>query len=366
MNDFLPPLWSHQNPVDLQGEADPQRYARALEIVLKDQAVDAVLLILTPQAITEPAAVAKVVAEQASRSRKPVLAAWMGGPSVREGIHLLREANVPTYTSPKNAIRAFMHLVRYTRNTDTLQETPRELPEDAPVDRGQLQSLFKSIVSQDQEVLSETLSKRLLETYGIDTAKPHPAATREETVGLAKQIGYPVVLKVEAPEIIHRNEVGGVAVNLCSDEEVRKSFDRLVSSAGRERPQAHIHGVTVQKMITAPDGYELFFGSRKDPVFGPVILVGSGGATAELLEDISLGLPPLNERLVHRMLESLRCWPILAGYHNRPPLHLDALIQSIVQFSHLVADLPQLLEFDVNPVLVTPRQVVALGAQGKN
>jgi acetyltransferase len=363
LSEVLPPQWSRANPVDIQGEAQPDRYERALEIVLRDDAVDAVLVILTPQAISHPTAAAKVVVQTAKRSRKPILAAWMGGPSVREGIHLLREGNVPTYTTPKNAIHAFMHLVEYTRNMETLQETPRELAADAPVDRQQQLALIESIGSLNQEVLSEMMSKSLLETYGICTARPHAAATADEAVGLARQFGFPVVLKVNSPQIIHKNEVGGVLVNLCSEEEVRGAFDRIVSSVAKHRPSVTVEGVTVQPMITAADGLELFLGSRRDPVFGPVIIVGSGGVTAELLEDFALGMPPLNERLVRRMLESLRTWPILAGYRNRPPMHLDALVQSIIQFSHLVADIPQIREFDVNPILVSPRQVIALDAR---
>jgi acetyltransferase len=219
------------------------------------------------------------------------------------------------------------------------------------------------IDSTDQQVLSETMSKRLLETYGICTANPRAAATPDQAADLAQQFGFPVVLKVNSPQIIHKNEVGGVVLNLFSEQAVRSAFDQIVGSVAKHRPGVPIEGVTVQPMITAADGFELFLGSRKDPVFGPVIIVGSGGVTAELLEDFALGMPPLNERLVRRMLESLRTWPILAGFRNRPPMHLDALIQSIIQFSHLVADIPQIREFDVNPVLVSPRQVIALDAR---
>ncbi len=227
---------SQRNPVDIQGEAQPDRYQRALDIVLKDQAVDAVLVILTPQAVSQPTAAAKVVAEVARRSRKPILAAWMGGPSVREGIHLLRAANVPTYTTPKNAIHAFMHLVNYTRNTETLLEIPRELPADAPVDLQTQHALFESIRSLRQDVLSETMSKSLLETYGIRTARPHAAATPDEAIAFAQQIGYPVVLKVDSPQILHKNEVGGVAVNLFGDDYVRSAFERIVHAAAQLVP----------------------------------------------------------------------------------------------------------------------------------
>lgn len=360
---FLPSHWSRRNPVDLQGEAQSDRYERALEIVLNDRNVDAVLVILTPQAVTRPTEIASAVAAIAKRSVKPVLAAWMGGPSVREGIELLREAGVPTYATPKNAIHAFMNLVEYTRNIETLLETPRELPKDASVDREKQQEISDYIRVHRHQILSERMSKSLLETYGIRTAQPQAASTPDEATEVARQIGYPVVLKVDSPEIIQKNEVGGVSLNLCNPEDVRDAFERIVRSAADRWPEATIHGVTVQPMVVAADGFELFFSSRKDPVFGPVVIVGSGGVTADLLEDIALGLPPLNERLASRMLQSLRSWPILAGYRNRPPMYLDALIQSLIQFSHVVADFPQIQEFDVNPVLVSPREVVALDAR---
>jgi acetyltransferase len=363
LNEFLPPHWSRRNPVDIQGEAQPDRYERTLDIVLRDDAVDAVLVILTPQAVTEPTAAANVVAQTAGRSRKPVLAAWMGGRSVRPGIHLLQEAGVPTYTTPKNAIHAFMNLVTYTRNKETLQEIPRELPEGVPMNHEKQNELFNSIGSLGQEVLSEAMSKSLLETYSIRTARPLAAATADEAIRLAQQIGYPVVLKVSSPQITHKNEVGGVALNISQDDELGSAFQRIVDSVAQHRPNARIECVTVQPMISAADSFELILGSRKDPVFGPVIIVGSGGVAAELLEDFALGLPPLNERLARRMLESLRSWPILAGYRNRPPVHLDALLQTIIHFSHLVADFPQIGEFDVNPILVSPREIIALDAR---
>lgn len=365
LSQFLPPHWTRRNPVDIQGEAQPDRYERALNVVLRDESVDAVLVILTPQAVTEPTAIAEVVARAAHRSHKPVLAAWMGGHSVRPGIHLLREAGIPAYTTPKNAIHAFMHLVTYTRNKETLQETPRELPANFSLDRGKQNKLFDSIRSQVHDVLSEGTSKSLLETYGVCTAQPLAAATPDEAVCIAQKLGYPVVLKVNSPQITHKNEVGGVALNIMNDGEIRAAFQWIVNSVAEHRPDAHLEGVTVQPMISAADSFELILGSRKDPVFGPVIILGSGGVAAELLEDFSLGLPPLNERLARRMLESLRSWPILAGYRNRPAVQLDELMQTIINFSHLVADFPQIAEFDVNPVLVSPRQVIALDARAR-
>lgn len=363
LNEFLPPYWSHANPVDIQGDASPERFGRTVEVVVKDRGVDAALVILTPQSITDPTGTARAVADVAKRSRKPVLGAWMGGRAVREGIEVLHQAEVPTYNTPKNAVRAFMHLMSYARNRETLQETPRDVPVSFPLDRQKQRELLDSVMADEHDVLSELLSKRLLSAYGIRTTEPRLATDVNEAAAVAREIGYPVALKIVSPQIPHKNEVGGVALNVSSDEELCTAFDRIVKSAACQRPEAEIHGVGVQPMVAAPDGIELIMGSRKDAVFGAVILIGMGGVAAEVMGDFSLGLPPLNERLARRMLESLRAWPILAGHRQRPPVDFNQLLETLIRFSYLVADCPQIAEMDVNPLLVTPRDVIALDAR---
>lgn len=360
---FLPPYWSRANPVDILSDATPDRFCRTIEIVLKDLGVDALLVILTPQAMSDPTGTARLVAEVAERSYKPVLAAWMGGGAVREGIDILNHAGIPTYTTPKNAVHAFMHLISYARNRETLLETPRDVPMSFPQDRQSQQQLLASITEDQCEVLSEALSKQLLEAYGIRTTLPRRATSPDEAARLADDIGYPVVMKIVSPQITHKNEVGGVVLNVSNAEDVRAVFNRIVESALYSRPDADIEGVNVQPMATAPDAFEMILGSRKDPVFGAVILIGAGGVAAEVLEDFALGLPPLNERLARRMLESLRSWPIIAGRRRRPPADIEGLVQTIIRFSYLVAECPQIAEMDVNPLLVTPREVISLDAR---
>ena len=360
LNQFLPTYWSHANPVDMLGDAGPKTFSNTIEVVLKDRGVDALLVILTPQTATNPTETARQVAELAKRSSKPILTAWMGGRAVREGIELLRHAGVPTYTTPKNAVHAFMHLVTYARNRETLYETPRDMGASHSPDREEQDELVKSAHATGCEILSEQCSKRLLDNYGIQSTVPQFAYCADEAVRLASKIGYPVVLKIVSPQITHKNEVGGVALNLRNQVEVRDTFDRLVEKVAHVRPDAVINGVSVQPMATAPDGFEMILGSRKDPVFGAVILVGAGGIAAELLQDFALGLPPLNERLARRMLESLRCWPILAGQRQRPPVQIDRLVELLIRFSYLVADCPWIQEMDVNPLLVTGNDVIAL------
>ncbi len=363
LNESLPRFWSHGNPVDVLGDAPPERFAKALEIVLSDKGVDAVLVILTPQAMTDATATARAVGEVASRAHKPVLAAWMGGQMVSEGMQLFNEAGIPSYGTPEQAVRAFMHLVSYAQNLATLHETPRDIPMSFTLDRQRLRGVFDTILTEGSEILSENVSKAFLEAYEIPVTKPHLARSPNEAAEVAQRLGYPVVLKIHSPQISHKTDVGGVVLNLSADEAVRKTYEQMVQRAAEKRPDATIHGVTVQKMVTYPNSFELILGAKKDPVFGAVIMVGMGGIAAEVFRDRALGLPPLNESLARGMLESLKSWPLLQGYRGKPGVNIDRLIEIIMRFSYLVADYPEIKEVDVNPLLATPEDVVALDAR---
>ena len=363
LNSFLPDCWSHHNPIDVLGDATPERFARAVEVVLGDPQVDAALVILTPQAMTDPTETAARVGEIAARSPKPVLAAWIGGRRVHDGRQRLMATGIPTYTSPEHAVNAFMHLVSYARNLEILNETPRDIPLTFALDQGRLRGRFEALLQQGTDILSEADSKSLLNDYGISAVQAFPAATADEAVAIARRVGYPVVLKVLSPQITHKTDVGGVALGLQVDDGVRAAFERIVQTAKQRRPEADINGVTVQRMVAAQDGVELIAGVKRDPLFGAVQMVGAGGITAELHCDRALGLPPLNERLARRMLESLRIWPLLQGYRGRPLIDVDALIEVLMRLSYLVADHPEIQELDINPLLATPREAVALDAR---
>ncbi len=363
LDEFLPPCWSRGNPIDVLGDAPPDRFAKTVDVVLKDKGVDAVLVILTPQAMTDPTATAEAVARAASEAHKPVLTAWMGGRVVSEGMRLLSEAGIPTYTTPEKAVRAFMHLVSYARNLETLHETPRDIPMEFTLDRRRLRGIFDTILTEGNDILSENVSKAFLEAYEIPITKPQLARTAEEAVEVAAKIGYPVVLKIHSPDITHKTDVGGVVLDLANDEKVRTAFERMISSAVEKRPDAHILGATVQKMVTYPNSFELILGTKKDPVFGAVIMVGMGGTAAEVFRDRALALPPLNESLARKMLESLKSWPLLQGYRGKPGANIDRLVEILMRFSYLVADYPEVKELDINPLLVTPEDVIALDAR---
>ncbi len=360
---ILPPFWSHGNPVDVLGDASAERYAGATEIVLKDANVDGVLVILTPQAMTDATAAADAVAKLAAGATRPILAAWMGGRSVQPGIERLNQSGIPTYENPAKAVRAFMHLVSYGRNREILYEMPREIPVRFPLDRQAIQERFAESLSRAESLVSEPVCKGLLTAYGIPTTKTIVARSAEEAAVAAREIGFPVVLKIVSPDVSHKTDVGGVRLHLDSEEAVRDAFEQIRASVTGAVQNARIDGIAVQEMIAEPNGQELILGAKKDPTFGAILLFGRGGVTAEILKDRVLELPPLNERLARRMLSKLRTWPLLQGYRGRPGVDLDQLLEVLMRFSYLVADLPQIREFDINPLVASPRRIVALDAR---
>ncbi|MEI6172731.1 MAG: GNAT family N-acetyltransferase [Bacteroidota bacterium] len=363
LNENLPAYWSHGNPVDVLGDARAKRIARATQIVLADKGVDAVLVILTPQAMTNPNATAKEISALVNSSRKPILAAWLGGKSMHEADDILVENGIPSYKTPEQAIRAFMTMVAYNRNLETLYETPKDIPVEFAHDRQMLRASFKEMITGQPAILAENRSKSILENFGISTTKPYLASTAEEATGIAERIGYPVVLKIQSPDITHKSDVGGVQLNLGTEKLVRAAFERIMESARTKCPDAHIDGITVQKMASYKDSVEMILGIKKDKVFGTVLMVGMGGITAELFGDKALGFPPLNERLARHMIESLKIFPLLKGYRGTPPKNIDKLIQVLIRLSYMAADYPEIAELDINPLLVTPDDVIALDAR---
>jgi acetyltransferase len=361
---MLPRSWSRGNPVDVLGDATPERYAQALEVVVDDPDVDAVVAILTPQGMTDPTQTARAVADVATQRGKPIIATWMGAELVREGVHLLNAAGVTTAATPDDAVAGFMQLVRYRRNLEILYETPRDVPLRWPFDRQATRSNLLKLLAGPREILYESEAKAFLSAYGIPVAESRAVRSADEAALRAADIGFPVVLKVVSPEITHKTDVGGVELNLSNPEDVRAAYERIVASVARLQPTATIEAVAVQPMITLAGGMELIIGAKKDPVFGPVIMAGLGGIAAEIFHDRALGLPPLNERLAMHMLESLRCWPLVQGYRGRKPVaNPERIVEMLLRFSYLVSDFPEIAEFDANPVLVRGDEVVALDAR---
>ncbi len=364
LNGCLPQHWSGGNPVDILGDATQERYEEASRIVLEDEAVDAALVILTPQAMTRPDPTAVAIGRLAPETSKPLLAAWMGGSAVENGHRILNDAGIPAYAMPEKAIHAFMHLVSYTRNRRSLHEAPSELVPRPTMDRETVAQRLQN-VDPDAEtpVLSEAASKQILKAYGIPVAETAEAASADEAIQAAERLGYPVALKIVSPHIAHKSDAGGVALHLDSADQVQKAYQQILQAVGRREPDAEVQGVNVQPMVQAEHARELIVGAKQDVTFGAVMMVGLGGKAAEVLQDRTLGLPPLNASLARQMLEPLRCWPLLEAYRGQPAVDLEALTQVLVRLSRLVVDHPAIDSLDINPLLATPDGVTALDAR---
>ncbi len=363
LNELLPPYWSHNNPVDVLGDATPTRYTKAIEIVLEDDHVDAILIILTPQAMTDPTGTARSVAELSSKTSKLIMAAWLGGASMKEGIDILTDAEIAVYNTPEQAIKAFMTLSKYSKNLDLLYETPKEVPVSFSYDRKKIKEKYVTEIFPKAKILSEDDSKLLINDYGIETTHPQLSRNEDDAAKIASEKGYPVVLKIQSPDIIHKLDVGGVALNIENEEVLRAVYHTMLKTVKKKAPEAKIDGITVQKMIHTEEGVEMILGIKKDPIFGTVMLVGMGGTKAELFKDRRLEFPPLNERLATHMLRSLKVYPLLEGYRGSKPKNIDKLIEVLIRLSYLAADYPEIQELDINPLIVTADDVIALDAR---
>jgi len=360
LNSFLPYYWSHGNPIDVLGDATPERFTKATEIVLNDPKVDAILVILTPQAMTEPTKTAVQISKLSENTTKPIMAAWLGGKSMKEGMEVFNNHGIAAYQTPEQAIRAFMTLVRYSRNLDALFETPKDIPVSFTYDRGKLRDKFLKEIFPKEKILTEANAKELLNGYGIKIVETNLAASEDEAVFLAGNTGYPVAMKIHSPDIIHKTEVGGVALDLDNEEMIRATYKTMMNRVKKQKPDAKIDGVTIQPMIDIKDAVKLIIGIKKDPVFGTILLVGMGGVEAEVFQDTTLGFPPLNERLANHMLESLKIYPLLKGFRGSEPKNISKIIEVMIRMSYLAANYPEIEELDINPIIVTQNDAIAL------
>ncbi len=360
---LLPPHWSRNNPVDVLGDADPERYAKALEIAAKDPASDGMLVILTPQAMTDPTRTAEALRPHAALEGKPVLASWMGGAEVAAGIAILNRANVPTFPYPDTAARVFTYMWKYTYNLRALYETPSlAVSPEAGTARERVRAAVEAARASGRTLLTEDESKDVLAAYGIPTVETRAAATEDEAVAVAEAIGYPVAVKLRSQTITHKTDVGGVCLNLEDADAVRGAFQAIRAAVAARAGEGHFGGVTVQPMVRT-DGYELIVGSSVDPQFGPVLLFGSGGRLVEVYRDRALGLPPLTTTLARRLMEQTRIYTALKGVRGRRAVDLDGLERLLVRFSQLVVEQPWIKEVDINPLLASADGLFALDAR---
>jgi acetyltransferase len=364
LDQFLPRHWSHSNPIDILGDADTERYAKALEIASNDANSDGLLVILAPQGMTDPFEVAERLKPHARASGKPLLASWMGGVSVASGEKVLNTAGIPTFSFPDTAARAFTYMWRYSSNLHGLYETPMLVESLAPegASRSRAAAVIDKARRKGRLLLTELESKQILSYYGIPVVETRAAENEDEAVKHASEIGYPVVLKVFSETITHKTDVGGVKLNLQDEQSIRSAFRGIKSSVTEKAGPDQFLGVSVQPMVRV-EGYELILGSSVDPQFGPVILFGSGGQFVEVYRDHAVALPPLNSTLAQRLMEQTHIFKALKGVRGRLPVDLVALEHLMVRFSQLVVEQPWIAEIDLNPLLASAEGLLALDAR---
>jgi acetyltransferase len=362
LDSILPSYWPKDNPVDVFRDADIKRYVDTVTVCLKDSQVDGILIIYTQQERAKPSELAKAFSEISKTAWKPIVAAWMGGKEVQEGRDILFQHNVPTYETPEEAAMAYLYLCHYQRSLDLLYETPAELPVDQAPPKNNLKAFIQQALKRGKIILNEEESLRFLMNYGIPTVRTQIAQDLSEAARVAKEMTYPIVLKIVSPDITYKSGVEGVVIGIPSEEKLREEYERLIHRVRNLLPEATIEGVTVQKMVEKVD-HEIILGSKKDKDFGPVILFGMGGIGENRFKDFSIGLPPMNQTLARRLMEETEIYHMIVESGCRPVVDLRQLEQLIVHFSNLIEDFPEIAEMDINPLVISNGKACALGAR---
>ncbi len=365
LDQILPATWSRANPIDIIGDADGDRYAAALKIVLGDENVDTVLVLHAPTAVvsSDHAAAGVVGAIEELEKRGMVSASWLGGDTVAHARRILTDAGIPNYDTPDEAVRAFLHVAEYHSNQKLLMETPPSMSELFVPDIARARAVVDAALSETRDTLTEPEAKAVLDAYGIPTVETRIAPTPEAARRVAEEIDLPVALKVLAEGISHKSDVGGVVLDLATASEVETAATAMIQRVARFRPDVTDVAFTVQKMARRPGAHELIVGVATDPVFGPVVMFGEGGTAVEVIGDKAVALPPLNLKLARELIECTRVAKRLRGYRDRPPADLEAIQRALVQIAQLTADMPEIVEVDINPLLADERGILALDAR---
>ncbi len=375
LNEVLPVTWSHGNPVDIIGDAPGKRYADALSILTETEHADAILVLNCPTAVADSMDAAEAVIAEHERSqsgythRPTLLTSWVGDYTAQHARQRFAEARIPSYSTPEAAVRAFMHMVTYRRNQEQLLETPPSVPERFTPDYDSANALIDKARAEGREILSEPEAKQLLAAYGIDTVPTEVADTPEAAAAAADRLGYPAAIKILSPDITHKSDVGGVALDLEDADAVHNAAEAMQRRVAETYPNAVLQGFSVQPMVKRAGAWELIAGFTEDAQFGPVVLFGQGGTAVEVIKDKALGLPPLNLKLARDMIVQTRVYRQLKGYRDREAADLEAIQLTLTRIAQIAADLSAVKELDINPLLASAEGVVALDARvriGKN
>jgi acetyltransferase len=362
LDDVLPGRWNRRNPIDIFRTAGVEQYMEAVRIALDSPDVDGILVVYTPLNGALPEELARALGPVAKGAHKPIITTWLGGKNVLAGREILAGYNIPAYDTPEDAVRTYIYMYSYERNLQLLYETPSELPLNEAPPKNHLKNMIRKACKEAVPILTEEESRKFLVNYGIPTLETKTASSAEEAIRYARDIGYPVVLKIASPDIIYRQDVGGVIMDVNSDDVLTAEYEKILKRVRQYAPDAEIRGVSIQKMIEVID-YELILGARKDQLFGSIILFGMGGIGVQLYRDFAIGLPPLNQALARRIIEDTGVYKMLQGYRGKSPADLRQLEQIIVSFSNMIVDFPEIFEMDINPIAVSNGKAFALGSR---
>ncbi|MGD8761881.1 MAG: bifunctional acetate--CoA ligase family protein/GNAT family N-acetyltransferase [Desulfobacteraceae bacterium] len=359
---ILPPYWSKRNPIDMLGDSTPESYRKVVEICLDAKEINGILIISAPQALTDTTEVAASLIDLLKNKPFPIFTSWVGGTDMQKGREIFNQAGIPTFDTPERAVRAFMDLYRDSQNIQVLQQIPSRLPKRLEFDRETAKNLVQKGLKAENHLLTELEAKALFSSYGIPVNRMEEAATREEAIQRAIDVGFPVVMKINSRDITHKSDAKGVYLDLKNEIEASDAFDKIIQNAQAFDPKARIEGVTIQPMLSRAD-FELILGSKKDRDFGPVILFGMGGIYAEVLKDRAIAFPPLNRLLARRLMEKTKVYRLLNGYRNIPPVNMQLLEETLIRLAKLVTDLPEIEELDINPLFVRENNICAIDAR---
>ncbi|MEW8287976.1 MAG: bifunctional acetate--CoA ligase family protein/GNAT family N-acetyltransferase [Candidatus Thiodiazotropha endolucinida] len=364
LNKVLPDVWSHGNPVDIIGDAPPERYRAAVDICLNDPGVDGTIVILTPQAMTEPEEVARALIDLADSHKKPILTSWMGGKQIETARKLFKDARLPSFRTLENAVDAFSYLSSYQKNQRLLLQTPaKSSRRHIQPDTEGARLIIESALSEQRKILTEPESFALLGAFRINAVRNGIARSANEALILAESIGFPVAMKIYSPDISHKSDAGGIRLNISNAQVVRSTYRDLIEQVKETRPEANVEGVTVEQMYQSPNGRELLIGIVRDPVFGPVISFGSGGTAVEVMGDSAIALPPLNRSLASDLIDRTKAAKLLSQFRHMPPANREALIDVLLRVSTMACELPWIREMDINPLIVDDQGAVAVDAR---
>lgn len=350
LNKVLPASWSHANPVDVLGDSTPERYRIAVEICMRDKGIDAVFVLLTPQSMTKPAVVAREIVKINKTSDKAIIACWMGGADIEHGVEILRKNNIPLFRNPENAIKSFMHIVRQKQKGLLAGRKVLSLTKNLKVKYSKNKAIIESLRIDGRTVMLENEARLFLSNYGINSPANEVAKNLDEVVKISKRISFPQVMKIVSPDILHKVDVGGVILKIKTVTEAQIAYKSILKNIQAKQPNAKIEGVIIEKMLVG--GYELLLGAKADPIFGHVVAFGSGGSFVELYQDVAFELLPLNKQSINRLFDNTKIFKILKGYRGLPGTDLDKLAMTLVKFSKLIEDFPEVQEIDINPFIV--------------